>query len=107
MKIHSAVGKRLGITEEEINSYINLCESDFDKKEWLALKYARDLITGDGAEPDAPYMQEFKKYYSRPERAYILKLVRMMRFSNFFNNTFFIRSWRDDIEEDPFSCSIK
>ena len=105
MKLHSAVGGRLGITGEDIEKLILLDQRDFEYREWLALRYAQDWIALDGGEPAGAFMRDFSKLYSAKERAYILKLVRMMRFANYFNNTFRGRAWRHGVEQTG-TCSL-
>lgn len=105
MKHHSAVGGRLGITGDEIDKLIALDPKDFEHREWLALKYARDWTALGGNEPAGSYMEDFRDLYTRKERAYILKLIRMMRFANYFNNTFRGRAWRRDLEQSG-ACSL-
>ncbi len=105
MKLHSAVGGRLGITGEEIEKLIALDPKNFEYREWLALRYAQDWIALGGDEPAGSYMDEYRKMYSPKERGYILKLIRMMRFANNFNNTFRGRAWRRDLEQSG-SCSL-
>lgn len=104
MKLHSAVGGRLGITGNDIETLIALDPKDFEYREWLALKYAQDWVALDGDEPAGDYMDEYRNQYSERERKYILKLMRMMRFANFFNNTFRSRAWRSDLEQTV--CSL-
>lgn len=87
MHLHAAVGGRLGITRDEIDRLLTLDKNDFEYREWLALKYARELTLLDGAEPESDYMDDFRLNYTGKERARILKLVRMMRFANLWNNT--------------------
>ncbi len=106
MKLHSAVGGKLGITGEDIEKLILLDQKDFEYREWLALRYAQDWIALGGGEPAGSYMEDFSKLYSPKERAYILKLVRMMRFANYFNNAFRSRAWRGDLEQTG-ACSLE
>ncbi|HOD15555.1 MAG TPA: hypothetical protein PLA65_15535 [Spirochaetota bacterium] len=94
MHLHAAVGGRLGITRDEIDRLLTLDKNDFEYREWLALKYARELTLLDGAEPESDYMDDFRLNYTGKERARILKLVRMMRFANLWNNTLRGRPWR-------------
>jgi hypothetical protein len=105
MKIHSAVGGKLGITPEEIEKLITLDRNSFEYGEWLILKYAQDWIILDGQEPAGDYMEEFRRRYSKRERGYFLKLIRMMRFANYWNNTFSGRPWRAGLEDSDY-CSI-
>lgn len=94
MKLHAAVGGRLGISDEEIDRLATLDKNDFEYREWLALKYAQEWILLGGCEPESDYMDDFRAHYPEKERARILKLVRMMRFANLWNNTLQGRPWR-------------
>lgn len=105
MKLHSAVGRRHGITDEDVEKLIVLDRSSLDEREWLALKYAQDWAALGGSEPAGEYMADFKRTYPARERAYILKLVRMMRFANYWNNTFSGRPWRQELTGQS-ACSI-
>ena len=107
MGVHRAAGKRLGITDEDIDRLVRLDKHDFELKEWLVLRYARDWVLGDGKEPEGEYLKAYYQAYSLQERQYVLKLLRMMRFANYFNNTFFTRIWRTDLEDGPVSCEIR
>jgi hypothetical protein len=105
MKFHSAVGGRLGISADEINRLVELDKKDFEYREWLALKYAQEWIFLGGREPESDYMADYRRHYAKKERASILKLIRMMRFANLWNNTRHGRPWRADLEAGG-SCSI-
>jgi len=58
--IMPAAGLRLGMTDAEIEKLIELKKSDFEYKEWLALKYAQDWIFLNGAEPQSAYMADYQ-----------------------------------------------
>ncbi|MBP7583242.1 MAG: hypothetical protein KBA61_04355 [Spirochaetes bacterium] len=94
MKVHTSLAGRLGITQGEIERLIALDEKEFDYREWLALRYAQDWVYLGGEEPAGEYMDDFRREYGARERKYILKLMRMMRFANLWNNTFHGRAWR-------------
>jgi len=106
MNAHTAAGRRLGITAEDIDKLIYLKQEDFDYREWLALKFVQDWIFSDGKEPEDAYVSDYNTNYSEKERRCVLKLLRMMRFANYFNNTFFHKPWRTDLDEAHNSCSI-
>ena len=42
--------------------------------------------------------KDYYLQYSKKERAYILKTMRVMLFSNYLNNYYKNRAWRSDIE---------
>ena len=85
-----------GLRDEEIDRLAALDRKDFEYREWLALKYAQEWILLGGSEPESDYMDDFRAHYPEKERARILKLVRMMRFANLWNNTLQGRPWRTD-----------
>jgi protein-S-isoprenylcysteine O-methyltransferase Ste14 len=75
------------MTDTEIEKLIALNKSDFDYREWLALKYAQDWALLNGAEPESGYVADFQSHYSKEQREYIQKIMRMMRFTNSLGNT--------------------
>ena len=44
------------MTDTEIEKLIDLNKSDFEYREWLALKYAQDWAFLNGAEPESAYV---------------------------------------------------
>jgi AhpD family alkylhydroperoxidase len=98
---HSAVGRKKGITNEEISALIKLNKNDFEYKEWIALSYAREWTFARGENVPNELKEEFSKYYSKKEQALITKLLNTMLFINYFGNGVFKRPWRTDE-----SCSI-
>ena len=89
---------------KRLTGSLTLDRNNFEYREWLALKYAQDRILLGGREPGSDYMDDFRKHYTEQERARILKLVRMMRFANLWNNTLQGRPWRADPAGG--SCSL-
>lgn len=107
MSIHSAVGRHLGLQREEIDSLLLLEPEKFDYREWLALKYAQDWALLDGSEPEGPHIADFYKNYTRNEIQRIQKLLRMIQFANYWNNTFKKRPISPDREGlSPGTCAI-
>jgi len=106
MGTHAAVGRRLGISDSDIEQLIELRPEHFKRREWLALKYAQEWIFRGGQEPEAGWVAEFRDAYTALEQDCILKLLRMMRFANQFNNTFFRKKWRPELESGAPSCRI-
>ncbi len=98
MSIHGAVGKRYGVSQDFIEKLVALEKSDFEYKEWLALKYARDMALMNGKSPENEYEHDFTILYAQKERNYILKVIRLMIFSNCINNSLKKQSWRADLE---------
>lgn len=88
IKAHSALGKRLGISKEEIDDLISLNFVRFDYREWIVLKYVQDWTFLRGKEPAKENISEYYLQYNKKERAYILKLMRVMLFSNYINNAY-------------------
>lgn len=91
------------MTVEDINHLIDLNPSHFDYKEWLALKYAQEWAFLRGEEPSGDYVEEYKNRYSEKDRAYILKIMRAIQYSNFMMNLLTRKPWKSDLEN---SCSI-
>ncbi len=91
------------MTREEMDRLVRLEKRHFEYKEWLALKYAQDRVFL-GHEPQSGYMVDFRRQYTVKERAYILKLIRMQEFANYWMNTFSRKAWRKDLEGE--SCSF-
>jgi hypothetical protein len=98
MKFHSSLAGRLGIGEDEIEKLISLDKKDFQYREWLALKYAQDWVFLGGKEPAGEFMDDFRREYGPRDRKYILKLMRVMRFANCWNNTFQGRAWKPGLD---------
>lgn len=107
MTIHSAAGRRLGLSEDRIEDLLTLDREKFEYREWLALRYAQDRAFLDGAEPADDYVEEYRRSYTPEERSRISKLVTAMLFANYWNNTFRRKAWREDIEGFPVSCQLK
>ena len=76
------------MTEEEIYRLAALPPEQFERREWVALAYARDWALFQGEMPDRELAAEFEQLYSEPERHSLLALMTMMFFANRFNNTF-------------------
>ncbi|MCX5868469.1 MAG: carboxymuconolactone decarboxylase family protein [Proteobacteria bacterium] len=101
MAVHSRWGKSAGVKEEEISDLEILDPAKFEHREWVALMYARDYILFDGRIPDEEITREYKKLYSEKERADILAMIKMMDFSNRFNNTWDRRRVESRISGEP------
>jgi hypothetical protein len=107
MAVHSAVGRKAGLTREEIDGLLDLDPSRFDRREWLALRYAQDRAFLDGGEPAGEHVNEYIRLYTPRERAHIGKLIRIMQFANYWNNRFRRRPWNPDAEgNSPDACAI-
>ncbi len=103
MGVHASLAGRLGISTDEIDRLVALDEHDFPRPVWLALRYAQDWIFLGGTEPAGAYMEEFRARYAPRERAYILKIIRLMRFTNCVSNTVSGRPWRPGLGD---TCGI-
>lgn len=90
---------------EEINNLITLRKENFAFREWLALSFAREWIFTGGHISSWKYYTEYEKAYSMRERAYILKLVRMMDFFNCAGHIFIRIPWKHPVERGG-SCSL-
>jgi len=107
MSAHTAAGRRLGITAEDIDKLIYLKKEDFEHKEWLALKYVQDWVFLNGNEPTTAYISDYQAHYTEKERLCVHKLLKMMRFANYFNNTFFRKPWRSELDGASGSCAVE
>lgn len=96
MGAHTSAGRRAGLTKQDIENLAHLRVQDFERKEWVALAFAREWVWGGGTVADGDLLSEFESLYARGERARIMKLVRMMDFFNCFGNLFIRRKWRND-----------
>jgi hypothetical protein len=76
------VGRKLGLTDDEISKLSNISKSDFEYREWVALNYARDFATLGGKEPAGEYLEDYYSLYSEKEQKHILKIARQMDFIN-------------------------
>lgn len=106
MKAHSAVGRRLGISDDEMEKLAVLDRDSFDFGEWLVLRTARDFTDAGGRMEEWDHLDDYRRQYTEKERAYHLKLFRMMRFANLFNNTLDGRQWRGDGASYGAACPI-
>ena len=87
MAAHKRWGLSVGVKAGEISDLETLDPAKFEHREWVALMYARDYILFDGRPADEEIVREFQKLYSERERADILAMIKMMDFTNRFNNT--------------------
>jgi len=76
------VGRKLGLSDDEISKLGNISKSDFEYREWVALNYARDFATLGGKEPAGEYLEDYYSLYSEKEQKHILKIARQMDFTN-------------------------
>ena len=95
------------MTDTEIEELIELNKSDFEYREWLALKYAQDWALLNGAEPESAYVADFQSHYSKEQREYIKKIMRMMRFTNSLGNTLSRKPSNSDTEASSAACIIQ
>lgn len=82
------------MNEQEIEKLVRLQQSDFEYREWLPLKYAQDWALLNGEDPEGDYVVDYHSHYSEDQRAYIHKIMRMMRFMNSLGNTLAPKSRR-------------
>ncbi|MGV7929910.1 MAG: hypothetical protein AB2L13_13590 [Spirochaetota bacterium] len=106
MSVHSAAGRRLGLTDGQIEDLLILDPLKFEYREWLALRYAQDRAFLDGAEPAGEHVREYNRHYTEAERARVDKLIRAMQFANYWNNTFRGKAWREEREGLAVSCGV-
>jgi protein-S-isoprenylcysteine O-methyltransferase Ste14 len=95
------------MTDREIEELIELKKSDFEYREWLALKYAQDWALLNGAEPESAYVADFESHYPKEQREYLKKIMRMMRFTNSLGNTFSRKVSKSETEASSAACVIQ
>jgi hypothetical protein len=76
------VGRKLGLTDDEISKLAGISKSDFEHREWAALNYARNFATLSGKEPAGENLEDYYSLYSEKEQKHILKIARQMDFIN-------------------------
>ncbi len=94
MTLHSALGKRHGLTDNDLENLSTISENDYQHKEWVALKYVYEWTVLGGNEPKGDFMNEYLTLYTEKERKRISKLMRLMFFSNCFSNLVFRKAWK-------------
>jgi len=62
------------------------------------LRYALDRVYLGGKESAGVFMADFRREYSPSERKYILKLMYVLRFANYRNNTFRSIVWKPGLD---------
>ncbi len=82
---------------QDIEDLVELKKDAFDKKEWLALNFARRWAVLRGQEPRGKAADAYEKQVSKKERAYILKICRMMKMANYTANTLFGIPWKKEL----------
>jgi len=98
MRVHTAWAMALGLKKEDVEKLARLTKSDFPEKEWLAFNYARKFAVQRGREPKGPEVFAYNTAYSKTERAYMKKILRMMRMANYSANFFLGLPYRADLE---------
>lgn len=81
------MGARFGIGKEDLEKLVKLNPEDFERKRWLALRYARMTAEARGDEPAGPLADEFRAAYTKKEQAHIRKILLMMKAANYSSNT--------------------
>ncbi len=76
------MGRKLGMSHDEISNIRRLSEEDFDHREYVALKYARDFATLGGKEPTGDTAADFRRLFSEKEQKCILSVAARMDFIN-------------------------
>jgi len=97
--MHSAVGRKAGITKDQYLSLIKLDKKDFIYREWIALVYARNWTFEKGRDFSNEFVTEFRNHYSANEQEMIKKLLRTMLFANYCGNAYYKRPWRKGKEQ--------
>ena len=76
------MGRKLGLTDEDISAIAELNTEKFQHKEWVALRYAKDYAISGGKQPEMDDIADFIKLYSEKERRCILRVAAKMDFFN-------------------------
>ena len=79
---HTAIGKKLGLTEPELNA--NLRASSTDKKTEIVLSFVKKIVLERGRITDSDFEIVRKAGFNEPEIADIVTLVAFNTFSNYF-----------------------
>ena len=85
---HRLYGRLAGLTDKEMDKLINLKPQDFDRKEWIALKYAKEVVSKEKKEIDSKIYKELKDRYSGDEVNTINEIINMINFTTRAGNTF-------------------
>jgi len=93
--MHSAVGRKAGITKEQYLSLVRLDKKDFPRREWIALVYAREWTFSRGRSLSSEFLEEYNRLYSPREQSVIMKMMRTMLFANYCGNGYFKRPWKN------------
>jgi hypothetical protein len=81
---HRQWGRFAGLSREELQDLETLDPSRFDRREWVALTWTRQLLTGGVVEE---IQREFDETFGQRERARIMALIQLMHLSNLTGNT--------------------
>ena len=73
---------------KKVEDLVTLRRENFDYREWLALCFAREGVFSRGKVSGWEFLSEYEGAYTRRERKYILKLIRLMEFFNCAGNIF-------------------
>ena len=76
------MGRRLGLSDDDISKLAVLSKADFEYREWVALKFVRDFAARGGQKPAGKDQAAYENLYSQEEQKYILKTARQMDFFN-------------------------
>lgn len=87
-KVHSRLGRKAGLTDKDIQDLVELDPADFERREWVALAWARDWALYRGDCPDRELGSEFESLYTEKERRDLMAVVITQDFANRWNNTF-------------------
>jgi hypothetical protein len=70
--------------------------ANFERKEWVALAWARDFTLFGGETPDDELQAEFESLYTEQQRRDIRAIITLQEFGNKFMNTL-----TGEVLEDP------
>ena len=76
------MGRKLGLTDDDIAAISELKKENFKHIEWVALRFARDYALSGGKQPEGDDIVDFFKLYSDKEKRCILRVAAKMDFFN-------------------------
>jgi len=74
------------MTDEDIRNLDNPQQANFKPEIWTAVAYARNWALTRGSVRDLSVIADFEKQYSPEQRDEIVAVIRIIDFSNKFNN---------------------
>ena|GEM_PF-1245728 len=82
------MGRKLGMTDEDIANLKVLRKDDFSHDEWMLLNHVREWTFNKGKDPEGTSIDSLGTSYSRKDIRFFYKLMNMMIFANYFSSRF-------------------